>query len=337
MIKIFTLICLLLLPSSPLLAHELDPSLLRLIEQPSGEVNVLWKTTLDASGKAPLTPIFPAYCQQITTPQTRQETKVYMLQWQLDCSEDLAGGIIAINGLADSTETVLVKIEWQDGRQLHKLLDSSTAEFKVFSEQTVLQQFLEYAHIGVEHIWFGPDHLLFVLALVLLVSNMRSLLWTITAFTVGHSVTLSLVVLGFIDYPVSLVEFTIAASILVLALELVRRNENQTDAKQGWIGSHSWIVAISFGLLHGMGFAGALREVGLPPGDIPLALFSFNVGIETGQVIFVLAVLLLMNIATKTISRTMPALTRGSWWLTVYTIGGVSVFWCLERGLGMLA
>ncbi len=337
MAKIFTLVCLLLFPSPFLLAHELEPSLLRLTEQASGEVNVLWKTTLDASGEATLTPIFPSYCQQSTSPQPRKETDIFMLQWQLQCSESLAGGIISIAGLKNSTEAALVKIEWQDGSRIHKLLNASTFEFEVFGEQTLFERVLEYGHLGVEHIWFGIDHLLFVLALVLLVGNKRLLLWTITAFTVGHSLTLSLVVLGFMDYPVSLVEFTIAASILVLALELVRRKDEQTAANKGWVGSHSWLVAIGFGLLHGMGFAGALKEVGLPSEDIPIALFSFNLGIEIGQVIFVLAVLLLMAAAGKTISRSRPALAACCWWLTVYSIGGISVFWCIERGLGMLA
>ena len=140
---------------------------------------------------------------------------------------------------------------------------------------------------GIEHILFGFDHLLFVLALILIVRSGRVLLWTITAFTIAHSITLSLATLGVVHVPGPPVEATIALSILLLACEIVRLQRGQASLTAQW----PWIVAFSFGLLHGFGFAGALTEIGLPQGDIPLALFVFNVGVEVGQLIFIAAVL----------------------------------------------
>ena len=140
---------------------------------------------------------------------------------------------------------------------------------------------------GIEHILFGFDHLLFVLALILIVRDGRVLLWTITAFTVAHSITLSLATLGVVHVPGPPVEAMIALSIMLLACEIVRLRYGQISLTSRW----PWIVAFSFGLLHGFGFASALTDIGLPQGDIPLALLSFNVGVEIGQLIFIGVVL----------------------------------------------
>jgi hypothetical protein len=164
---------------------------------------------------------------------------------------------------------------------------------------------------------------------VLLLQQGRPLLWTITAFTLGHSITLSLVSLGYMNYPVSLIEFAIALSILVLAIELSR---GQKTNFSHWIPSHSCLVAIGFGLLHGMGFAGALSEVGLPAGEVPLALLSFNIGIELGQIAFVLGSLAVMSACRHWPTERLAAIRWGS----VYSIGSLSAFWCIERGLSSL-
>jgi hypothetical protein len=167
--------------------------------------------------------------------------------------------------------------------------------------------------------------LLFVLGLVLLVVGFRSLLVTVTSFTVGHSVTLAMVTLGVFDYPVALVEFLIALSIFVLALEV-------NAAKAGWFARFPWAVALGFGLLHGMGFAGALGEVGLPQGQVPVALLSFNIGIELGQIAFILLVLatgfLVRRYLTAWRTRLEP--------IAIYTMGGVAAMWCYERGFSVL-
>src|SRR5262249_12390020 len=139
---------------------------------------------------------------------------------------------------------------------------------------------------GIEHILFGFDHLLFVLALILIVRNTRLLLLTVTAFTVAHSITLSLATLGVVHVPRPPVEACIALSILLLASEIVRSQRSQPSLTARW----PWAVAFSFGLLHGLGFASALIDVGLPQGEVPLALFAFNLGVEAGQLAFIAAV-----------------------------------------------
>jgi hydrogenase/urease accessory protein HupE len=177
---------------------------------------------------------------------------------------------------------------------------------------------------GIEHILFGFDHLLFVLALVLIVRDRRVLLWTVTAFTLAHSVTLSLATLGYVDVPGPPVEATIALSILLLTYEIVRARSGEPSLTVRW----PWLVAFSFGLLHGFGFAGALTDLGLPRGDIPLALFSFNLGVELGQLAFIGIVLGTMAAAGRLLSAPV---TGHVFTVTTYTIGGLAAFWSIER------
>jgi hypothetical protein len=239
----------------------------------------------------------------------------------------MAGETISVDGMQATGTPTLVKIQWLAGDSVQSLINANSPQLSIPAVQSGMEVAGAYIVMGAEHIWLGIDHLLFVLALLMLVRSTKKLLWTITAFTVGHSITLSLVSLGYMDYPVALVEFTIALSILVLAIELSRPEQGKH-----WISDYSWLVAISFGLLHGMGFAGALREVGLPAGDIPLALFSFNVGIELGQVAFVLVCLGAAALLARTIQ---PVMAPGRW-IVIYAIGSLSAFWCIERGLSVI-
>ncbi len=148
---------------------------------------------------------------------------------------------------------------------------------------------------GIEHILGGYDHLLFVFALLLIVRSTRALVWTITAFTLAHSITLALATLGVVHVPGPPVEAAIAFSILLLASEIVRMRRGESSVTARW----PWVIAFCFGLLHGFGFAGALSEIGLPRGDIPLALFAFNVGVELGQLAFIGAMLGTLWIARR--------------------------------------
>ena len=183
-----------------------------------------------------------------------------------------------------------------------------------------------YTLLGVQHILEGIDHLLFVFGLLLLVGGGARLLWTITAFTVGHSITLSLVTLGFFDYPVALVEFSIAVSIFVLAVELTRRERNDL------LWRNPWWLAGGFGLLHGMGFAGALAATGLPQDNVPLALLFFNVGIELGQIAFILVILALWYAVRKPLAPWKDRLLP----VPIYILGALSAMWCFERGFEAL-
>ena len=189
------------------------------------------------------------------------------------------------------------------------------------------QAFLQYTVLGMEHIWRGIDHLLFVFGLLLLVGGGSRLLWTITSFTLGHSITLSLVTLGYFDYPVALVEFTIGLSIFILALQLARGSES------GLFRRYPWWLAGGFGLLHGMGFAGALAETGLPQDNVPLALLFFNVGIEVGQIAFIFLVWGVWLIVRRPLAPWQDRLLP----VPVYILGSLSAMWCIERGLEALA
>jgi hydrogenase/urease accessory protein HupE len=184
---------------------------------------------------------------------------------------------------------------------------------------------------GIQHILFGFDHLLFVLALVLIVPSRRMLFWTITAFTAAHSITLSLATLGVVRIPGPPVEASIALSILLLACEIVRSERGAASLTARW----PWVVAFSFGLLHGFGFAGALTEIGLPQGDIPLALFSFNVGVELGQLAFIAVVLAFME-AARWLGVSI-SVGRQARLATTYAIGILAGVWLIERVTALAA
>lgn len=313
------------------IAHEMAPSLLQIVEQSDQSFNVTWKTPKKVRFNKPPKPVLPGYCHPIEKPDEKVVGTAVVKTWPMTCALPLAGSTIRIEGMAGSGTATLVKVDWYNGNSVQQLLNMNKTEVSIPEQQTSMQVATEYSILGVEHIWLGIDHLLFVLALVLLVSSTKRLLWTITSFTVGHSITLSLVSLGYLDFPIPLIEFAIAGSILVLAIDL-SASRNAADLSSRWIPSHSWMVAIGFGLLHGMGFAAVLSEIGLPQGDIPIALLTFNIGIEIGQVVFILACLGVMAMAR----RLAPAITVQGRWCTVYVIGSMSAFWCIERGLGVI-
>ena len=221
----------------------------------------------------------------------------------------------------------MVMVSLLDGRQYQQVLNAEQSSFVVPEEPDAGEVVTDYSFLGMEHIWGGIDHLLFVFGLLLLVGGGTRLLWTITAFTIGHSITLSLVTLGFFDYPVALVEFTIALSIFVLAVELTREGRNDL------LWRNPWWLAGGFGLLHGMGFAGALAETGLPQDNVPLALLFFNIGIEIGQITFILVVLALWWLLRKPNGPRRDQLRR----VPVYVLGGLSAMRSIERGLEVLS
>ena len=247
--------------------------------------------------------------------------------WQLRCSDfgddGLVGEIVGVSGLGANQASAMLMISLTDGRQYQQVLNAEQAEFLVLAEPGTTEVMGDYSRLGVEHIWGGIDHLMFVFGLLLLVGSGKRLLWTITAFTLGHSITLSLVTLGFFDYPVALVEFTIALSIFVLAVELTREGPGDL------LKRYPWWLAGGFGLLHGMGFAGALAETGLPQDNVPLALLFFNIGIEIGQIAFIFLVLAVWYVLRRPLAPWQERLLP----IPVYVLGAFSAMWCIERGL----
>jgi hydrogenase/urease accessory protein HupE len=240
----------------------------------------------------------------------------------------LAGERIEFPGLQLTIADVLVRVQMRDGTVSTTLVRPTRPWIEITTAPGLLAVAGAYVLHGIEHILFGFDHLLFVLALILIVRSRKVLLWTITAFTIAHSITLSLATLGVVHVPGPPVEATIALSILLLACEIVRLQRGQASMTAQW----PWVVAFSFGLLHGFGFAGALTQIGLPQGDIPLALFAFNIGVEVGQLIFIAAVLGVLAAARR--FKPAPIVERRALFVSTYVIGALAAFWFMERLAG---
>ena len=311
-------------------AHRFAPSLLQVKEIGPGHYNMVWKTPAQSTSNIPLEPSWPEGCAVENPALPTLEGTGKVSTWQLRCTglgeDGLVGDELGIDGLGANQASAMVMVSLLDGRQYQEVLNADQPSFVVPEESSAGEVVTDYSWLGMEHIWGGIDHLLFVFGLLLLVGGGTRLLWTITAFTLGHSVTLSLVTLGYFDYPVALVEFTIALSIFVLAVELTRRERNDL------LWRNPWWMAGGFGLLHGMGFAGALADTGLPQDNLPLALLFFNIGIEIGQILFILVILALWFIVRKPLAPWQERLLP----VPVYVLGALSAMWCIERGMEAL-
>ena len=312
-----------LLLALPAAAHQFAPALLELEEISADRARVTWKQPAVRVQGSQLRPVLPVECRGIGDPQVQLEGTGMKAKWEIECPQGLAGKSVGVEGIASSQADVLLRINLRDGRHLRQVLKPENPNFVIEADSSRAGVFRDYLGLGAQHIGAGWDHLLFVLALVLLVGWGRSLLWTITAFTAGHSVTLALASLGFVKMPQAPIEAAIALSIFFLAVELTSVKEGKLTLTQ----KAPWAVAAGFGLLHGLGFAGALAEVGLPTAEIPLALFSFNVGIEIGQLIFV-AIVLLVAALLRRLPWSWP---RWSTAVPAYSIGAMAIFWFLQR------
>jgi hydrogenase/urease accessory protein HupE len=311
------------------LAHRLAPALLELFERGEGRVEIRFKIPVEQPEGSRLEPVLPAGCVAEGAPEATPEGTGVVLHWFARCgAAGLLGSQVSVKGLASSGTNALLRIELEDGRRYRTVLHAGAPSFLVPERESRLDVAHGYARLGVEHILTGFDHLLFVFGLVLLVQGGRALLATVTAFTLGHSVTLSLAALGFVHFPSAWIEVLIAGTILWLAAELALPPDPSRLMRR-----KPWLMAGAFGLLHGLGFAGALAEVGLPQGEIPLALLAFNVGIEVGQLAFVVLVL-----AALWLLRRGP-LSHAPGWLArapVTAMGALAAYWCFERSAAAL-
>ena len=307
-------------------AHEARPAYLEIRETAPGRYDLLWRTPVLSGMRLPVTLRLPADVRNVTEPAVRELTDSLVERRVVQAaSGSLAGARIDFVGLQGTITDVLVRVQFIDGTSSTTLVRASQPWVEIAAASGPLAVMGAYLTHGVEHILFGFDHLLFVLALILIVRSGRVLLWTITAFTLAHSITLGLATLGVVHVPGPPVEAAIALSILLLAVEIVHM-------ERGWIGLTArwpWVVAFSFGLLHGFGFASALADIGLPQGEIPLALFAFNVGVECGQLAFVAAVLSVVALARRVgaglhVPRYAPRLAP-------YAIGTLAAFWFFQR------
>ena len=316
-------------------AHPLAPALLELREahelheQGGGRVEVKFKTPAKRLPGTKLAPLLPESCSPPTTPTVEREGTGIVERYAVVCNGSLVGARVGIRGLEASQNDALLRVELADGRHIQSVLRSSQPSLVIPERPSRLGVLRDYVRLGGEHIASGLDHLLFVFGLLVLVAARTvPLLKTVTAFTVGHSVTLSLAVLGFVAFPSGLVELAIAGSIFVLGAELV----HAPGQAPGMLRRFPWAMAGAFGLLHGFGFAGALAEVGLPSGEIPLALFAFNVGIELGQLAFIGLVL----VAWTLVVRVRLPLPPWSSALPAYGIGCLAAYWCIERAADLI-
>ena len=239
----------------------------------------------------------------------------------------LAGKRIEFVGLQMTITDVLVRMKTLDGRESTTLICPAQPWFELSAAPSKLHVAGAYLRLGIEHIWSGIDHLLFILALMILVRGTRRLIATVTAFTVAHSITLAAATLGFVHVQQKPVEACIALSIVFVASEIVHARQGW----QGWTERWPWIVAFTFGLLHGFGFAGALNAVGLPQTAIPVALLFFNVGVEIGQLLFIAAILSIMALARWLSKRVAIPQPAWGWRVAPYSIGGVAAFWMVQR------
>jgi hydrogenase/urease accessory protein HupE len=305
-------------------ADVFRPAYLELKQRDADTYDVVWKVpTAGDSLRLAIHVRFPDGTVALTPPRATLAAGAVIERWTIRRPGGLAGGEIAIDGLPGSVTDVLARVERSDGTtQVARLLPSAP-RFEVEASQDAAGVASTYTALGVRHILEGVDHLLFVLALLLIVADLRRLAVTITAFTAAHSLTLAAATLGLVHVPQPPVEAAIALSIVFVAAEIV----HGLQGRPGLTVRAPWVVAFVFGLLHGLGFAGALAEVGLPERAIPVALLFFNVGVELGQLLFV-AGAWVMLLAVRRLPAPWP---RGLVRASAYAIGSVAMFWVVER------
>ncbi len=311
-------------------AHESRPAYLEINETAPGRYEVLWRTPINAGTPLPVVLKFPDDTRNSIAPSVREFTGQLLERRLVDAGQNgLAGKRIEFVGLQATITDVLVRVQALDGTHTITLVHPSQPWVEIAASQGMADVAGAYLVQGIEHILFGTDHLLFVLGLMLMVRDRWMLLKTITAFTIAHSITLAAATLGYVHVPAPPLNAGIALSIMFVGVEVLRswRGEMSLTLRQ------PWLVAFAFGLVHGLGFASGLASLGLPQGDIPIALLLFNVGVEIGQLSFVALTLLLLRsfyqleIHWPQPVRMMPA----------YVVGSLGAFWTLDRIVAMIA
>lgn len=311
----------LLLPSR---AHEIRPALLDIKEKAAGRFEVIWKVPTRGQGSLAVLPILPESLELVGKPAVRDVPGAQIQRATfLSKGSPLTGQSIRIDGLKALQIDVLLRMELADGTRHTAILKPASPAFLIPEKPDSLQLAWSYLQMGFQHIIEGADHLLFILGLMLILRSTSMLIKTVTAFTVAHSITLAVATLGIASAPLPPLNVLIALSILFLGPEIVRVWRGQSS----FTIRHPWVVAFAFGLLHGFGFASGLTSIGLPQGEIVLALLMFNLGVEAGQLFFV-ALILLMLRAFRQLDIHWPRwaqLTPG------YAVGSLGAFWTMQR------
>jgi len=304
-------------------ADESRPAYLQLTLEESDKVSLLFKVPAMGNKRFGLYPSLPQNCVAVGAPVSYINNNAYTERASFQCKGGITGQTIGIDGLSGTMTDVLVRVERPDGTTQVARLTPSAPSFIVTATPDMAAVATTYLKFGTTHILSGNDHLLFILALLILVTGTRTLIWTITAFTIAHSITLAAATLGLVNVPQAPVEAVIALSIVFVASEII----HASNGKPGLTQRRPWVIAFTFGLLHGFGFAGALTEVGLPEQAVPLALLFFNLGVEIGQLMFVGAILVLIALG-KYLIKSPPQWTSS---VAAYMIGIIASFWTIER------
>ncbi|TMV08927.1 HupE/UreJ family protein [Ruegeria sediminis] len=322
--------------SGQVLAHALQPGYLEIKPAGADTFQVLWRKPAVAGKPMAIEAELPQGCDAAREPVPTFDGAAWVAQWTIRCDRGLRGGEVRIRGLEATQTDVLVRYELEPGAAQTRRLTPDDTGFVIPHDPSTIDVIGTYLPLGVEHILGGIDHLLFVFAMLLLIRDGWRLLWAVTAFTVAHSITMAFATLGWLTLPGPPVEAVIALSIMFLASELVQRSERPERLAE----LYPWTVSFAFGLLHGFGFAGALSEIGLPDTDIPMALFSFNVGVEIGQLAFIaaaLAVFYVLGLIAPRLRGLIRSPGSAVALCLAYAIGGIAGFWFVERVFGVVS
>jgi hypothetical protein len=319
----------LLWPCAEVSAHPLAPSSLRLIEADDGTVELRFRTPSARPVGTELAPVMPPACAPLGEPRARLLPGAVEQSTRLRCEGGLVGRRFAVRGLLEARTDVLWEVVLADGSSARGLLHDVSDSFEVPARQSATEVLVAFLGLGVSHLLSGLDHVLFVLSLLFVLDRRRALLLAITSFTVGHSLSLALSVLEVVHIPERPVEIAIAATLLVMALEILERHRTGEDSG---FARRPGLLAGFFGLVHGLGFAGALADAGLPSGSVPVALFGFNVGLELGQLAVVASALALAALGRRLLGdRVLPLRMPAA-----YVVGSLSAMWILERALALI-
>jgi hypothetical protein len=312
--------------------HALAPALLELRGTDAERYDVLWRTSVARVRGVAVAPVLPPQCEPLASPQsTLLEGEALETRWPVRCAGGIGGAAVQVAGLEGSGINVVLRIAERGGPVTSAVLDARDSAFIVPAGAEATRGFARYGALGIGHLLTGIDHVLFVLGLLAVVRGVRPLVVAVTAFTLGHSLTLAAATLGLMGLAPALAELGIALSLVAVALAMLRPRE-----APGLLARRPALLTFGFGLLHGLGFAGALAGIGLPQGEVVPALLAFNLGIEMGQLAVVAAAL--------AAARLLHAIPAGIWsqrmssrLAPAYIIGSLAVCWCIERTVALLA
>lgn len=315
--------------AAPAWSHALDPGFLSMQETGESVWRVFFRRPDVLGRPMELDAVLPENCEARRSGAPVYDGQAWGASWITTCEGGIAGRELVIEGLDNTNTDTLIRIQPLEGQMITTRLTASEISMVIPADPSLGEVFSSYIALGMEHILVGIDHLMFVFALLLLIRSPGKLIGAVTAFTVAHSITLALAAFQVIRIPGPPVEAVIALSIVFLCIEIIKSRDGEERLSE----RYPWMVSFSFGLLHGLGFAGVLIEIGLPQDDVPAALLAFNIGVEAGQLAFIAAVLA----AGWALRRAM--VSRGGNELLMnrvtpvmaYAVGGIATYWLAER------